>query len=136
MSRLSTAVRYIGSGSQEGKKNVQLLDLTSEFKSRDNASFLAEVARQMESISANGGFPAGTTLEPTGLTAIGLMGGYGVVNYFIRQAQHILRVDRTPSNWSHCFLMAGRLSQDERKNRSRAESAWIWESTLEPATPF
>jgi hypothetical protein len=136
MTRLSTAIRYIAAGNKDARKNPHLEDLTEEFKGRDNAAFLAEVSRRMTALSEAGGFPAETSVEAGGFAAIGLIGGYGVANYLIRQAQQVLRVDRTPSYWSHCFLLAERLWPDDKINRSSTKSAWVWESTLEPATPF
>ncbi|MCI0377858.1 MAG: hypothetical protein L0215_09640 [Gemmataceae bacterium] len=129
MSNINLATRYLPGGNP---KPEYLVDLTGDFRRRDNAAFLAEVAKQLRDKAAKPG-PAGTAFAPDGAACIGLLGEYGLMGYGIRQAQSLLRMDKVPSSWSHAFLLTGGLSEDAAHNRSSRQSAWIWESTLEPA---
>jgi hypothetical protein len=80
--------------------------------------------------------PDGAWFDGGGAGCIGLIGEYGLVGFAIRQAQAVIRVDRTPSYWSHCFLVYGGLSVTPAVNRDPERAAWVWESTLEPVPPF
>lgn len=127
MDRLATAIRY----DPEATKNPDLVDLTRPYKRKDNASFLAEVARRLRELAKG---PEGTWFRG-GAACIGLLGEYGLAGATMRQAQAVLRVDRSPSHWSGAFLIHDDLAVDPTRNRGRA-SAWVWESTLAPAIPF
>ncbi len=131
MTNLNTAIRYDASA----RSNPGIVDLTSSFKGRDNASFLAEVAQRLQAASEQPD-ASGRRHDPGGVAAIGLIGEYGLLSYGIRRAQELLRVDGTPSYWSHAFLIASPLANTAAGNRSAGSSAWIWESTLEPDTRF
>jgi len=131
MPNINTAIRYLAAGAPSG----HFTDLSSEFKARDNAAFLAEVARQMKKLAGTKAGPMKTRFDVGGIATIGLIGSYGLLGYGIRRAQELIRVDRTPSYWSHAFLIASELSTDENANRG-SDSAWIWESTLEPSAIF
>src|SRR5262245_4485953 len=127
MAGIQTALRY----DPNGARNEKLVDLTPTFRGRDNAEFLAEVARNLENLGAPDGEPS---FPKDGAACIGLMGEYGLIGYAIRRGQEILRVDHTPSHWSHVFLFPGPLSTDPAAIRDESRSPWIWESTLEPAS--
>src|SRR5262245_55249105 len=129
MDRLYTAVRY----DPEAKRNVEIKDLTAEFRRKDNASFLAKVTEDLIELKKGA---EGEWFADSGAGCIGLIGEYGFIGAAIRQAQSLIRVERDPSLWSHSFLIHGGLTDDEKRNRHKSLSAWLWESTLEPATPF
>jgi len=131
MSNLNTAIRYDPAASV----NPELHDLTRQFRRRDNAAFLAEVARRLHD-AAETPDATGRRIDPGGVACIGLIGEYGLVGYGIRRAEELIRVDGTPSYWSHAFLLHSPLSTDARVNRDRKKSAWLWESTLEPPDAF
>lgn len=103
-------------------------------KMRDNAAFLAEVAKelQQEQIPNDDSEPYHS---PTGDMAIGLMGSYGLAGYGLRRSQEILRVDRGPSYWSHAFLFAGALVADAKVLRG-PRSPWLLECTMAPSEAF
>lgn len=131
MANLNTTVRFLA----KAERNQDVIDVTEEFRRKDNAAFFAHVAEQLaERAKAN--LPGGLRFDAGGVGAIGLMGEYGLIGYAIRRAQELIRVDRGPSYWSHTFLVYSALSNDATVNRSRTKSPWIWESTLEPASPF
>lgn len=131
MRDVSSAIRY----RPAAKENPELVNLTEEFKNRDNADFLAEMAKRLAAKATT--LPAdGIGFDRGGIACIGLMGEYGLIGYGIRRAQEIIRVDRTPSYWSHAFLIYTALSESADVNRDPTRSAWIWESTLEPSGPF
>lgn len=132
MANINTAIRYVPGAKAKPK---ELVDLTRQFRRRDNADFLAEVAERLGALSKEKG-PAGTGFDPGGVACIGLIGEYGLIGYTIRRAQELIRVDHMPSYWSHAFLITGPLSTNAATNRAAGDSAWIWESTLEPATIF
>jgi hypothetical protein len=127
MANINTAIRYVAGA----ERNPLLVDMTARFRYRDNAEFLAAVARRLRGESAR---PArgGRRTPPDGVMCIGLIGEYGLVGYGIRTAQEVIRVDRMPSHWSHAFLIASPLSPDPARNRDPRRSPLVWESTLEP----
>jgi hypothetical protein len=129
MNNINTAIRYVPGQ----KKNAEVKDLTKRFKGKDNADFLAEVAKELAALAKE---PAvdGRGFDPNGLACIGLMGEYGLIQYGIRRAQEVLRVDGSPSYWSHAFLFASAMGRTGKDNRDPGKSPWIWESTLEPAS--
>ena len=132
MATINTALRYLrGETGEPGN----LTDLTVEFLRGDNAAFLARVATDLKALAKKAG-PAGTRFAADGVGTIGLIGEYGLIGYGIRRGQEILRVDHTPSHWSHAFLFSSPLSAEPKVNRSPKSSPWLWESTLEPATAF
>ncbi len=132
MATINTAMRYVSG--QTGEPG-NLKDLTVEFLRGDNAAFLARVATDLKVLAKKAG-PAGTRFAADGVGTIGLTGEYGLIGYGIRRGQEILRVDHTPSHWSHAFLFSSPLSGEPKVNRSPKSSPWLWESTLEPATAF
>ena len=132
MSNINTAIRFV---SKPGSSRRTLIDRTRTFRRQDNAAFLADVSLRLKEASRKPG-PAGAAFDPGGVGCIGLMGEYGLLGYGIRCAQEIIRTDRTPSYWSHAFLVGSGLSEDAETNRSPEHSPWIWESTLEPAARF
>ena len=67
---------------------------------------------------------------------VGLIGQYGLVSYTLRQAQRLIRLDRTASYWSHAFLVRDALSDNPSVNRNPLQSPWIQESTLDPSPAF
>lgn len=131
MPNLHTAIRY----APGARANPDLVDLTPAFRGKDNGAFLAEVARRLAA-AAQTPDETGRTVDPGGIACIGLTGEYGLVGYGIRRAQELIRVDGSPSYWSHAFLITSPLSQTAPGNRSPRDSAWIWESTLEPGGVF
>jgi hypothetical protein len=132
MPNINTAIRYLQDAVVDSETVVNLSD---EFRSRDNASFFARVATELKKKAEKPG-PAGTQFDPGGIAAIGLSGEFGLIGYTIRRAQELIRVDHTPSNWSHAFLFASALSEDAATMRSQLNSPWIWESSLEPSPVF
>lgn len=105
-------------------------DLTKQFHDKDNAAFLAEVAKRLKKLKG----PTGDGVPyhaPEGEMAIGLIGSYGLFGYGLRRSQEILRLDRGPSYWSHTFLLNGGLT-DEPKRLRGPESPWLLECTLRP----
>jgi len=131
MTDLNVALRI----NPEDRGNPEVHDLTSDFRRRDNATFLAEVAQRLRQVAQTEG-PGDTHLHPGGVGCIGLLGEYGLIGYSSRRAQEIIRLDRTPSYWSHAFLLVGELSEQATVNRSPRQSAWLWESSLEPPGAF
>ncbi|MGE8153153.1 hypothetical protein ACQKP5_18130 [Pseudomonas vancouverensis] len=106
-------------------------DLTKRFHSKDNAAFLAEVAKQLKKLKASSdGIPGHA---PDGEMAIGLIGAYGLFGYGLRRSQEIIRFDRGPSYWSHAFLLNGNLSTDPAQLRG-PKSPWLLECTLRPTS--
>jgi len=128
MDRLSTAIRYVPGL----RRNEGIVDLTDTVRRKDNAVFLTQVATKLHELRSG---PERRWFSG-GSACIGLMGEFGLTGSLIRQAQALIRVDRTPSYWSHSFLFYNDLSTELGMNRSERNSPWIWESTLEPATPF
>lgn len=122
MSPINTAIRF----DPAAKPNPRLENLTRAFAKKDNAVFLAEVVRRLGRLEPEG--PAGTSLDPGGVAAIGLIGTYGLLGYRLRRAQEVVRLDRGPSYWSHAFLIASPLGAKK--------GTWAWECTLEPAGEF
>ncbi len=122
----STATRF-----SDEEVNPQFEDLSGEFRDRGNADFFAEVRRRLDR--------AGKT-DPRfahgGRGAIGLVGEFGWIGAALRNAQRHVRFDRLPSHWSHAFLFHSEIAKEAGDNASGEESPWIWESTLEPASPF
>lgn len=105
------------------------VDLTAKFRNRDNAEFLAEVAKRLGKLKpAKDGEPHHAI---DGEMAIGLTGSYGLFGYGLRRSQEIVRFDRAPSYWSHTFLFTGGLSSDAEQLRGKA-SPWLLECTLRP----
>jgi hypothetical protein len=158
MSNLSTAIRYL----QSAEKNPDLADLKAAAvppKARasaraprgpakgllaaaapapaysDNAEFLAEVGRRLRRIGKEKG-PAGTRIAPDGVGAVGLVGEYDPVGYALRRAQEVIRVDRTPSSWSHAFLFLDPIPTSADEIRDPARSPRIVESTFSPASEW
>jgi hypothetical protein len=128
MDRLATAIRY----DPDAQKNVDLVDVTDVIGRGDNAAFLGHVAQELLDLSRG---PEGGWFEAGGAACIGLIGQYGLAGSAIRHAQSIIRIDRSPSNWSHCFLFRGDLTPDPVLLRGR-RSPWLWESTFDPVSPF
>ena len=141
MSNLSTATRYLANAAH----NPELVDLCPAFKAKDNADFLAEVARrlsarQREGSSKEGGRGKRTRTAPDdarevaadGVLAIGLIGEYGPLGYALRRAQEVLRIDRTPSHWSHAFLFLDPLRPSAASLRDPQRSPRVLEATLNP----
>ncbi len=58
------------------------------------------------------------------LGAIGLVGGNSWPACALQAAQSVLRWDRRPSYWSHCFLIC--------REATKIEETRLWECTLEP----
>jgi hypothetical protein len=130
MANLNTVSRYF-----PGRKPdlTTLEDLTDAFRNKDNAAFLAEVAGRLSALRSD---PTFGSLFSGGAGCVGLIGEYGLIGYSIRQAEELVRVDNTPSYWSHAYLHYDDLSPDPAVNRNPRGSPWIWESTLEPASLF
>jgi hypothetical protein len=122
----NTATRFAGD-----EANPQFEDLSPEFRDRSNADFFAEVRRRLDRAGK-----ADPLFAHGGRGAIGLIGEYGWMGAALRGAQRHVRFDRLPSHWSHCFLFHDRIGKKASDNRSAQGSPWIWESTLEPASPF
>jgi hypothetical protein len=124
--KLATVTRF-----SARERNPRFEDLTDEFRRMGNAAFFAEVRRRLDQVgNRDQRFAHG------GRGSIGLLGSYGLIGMAIRNAQRHIRIDRQPSYWSHAFLFSGSISEDPAVNRSPRRSPWIWESTLEPASPF
>src|SRR5690349_3948650 len=125
MANLNTAIRY----NPDATVNPDVVDLSDDYRRKDNAAFLAEVATRLAAASK---VPdkTGRTVDPGGVACIGLIGEYGLIGYGIRRAEELIRVDGTPSYWSHSFLITSPLSTDAAVNRSVTKSPWLWESTL------
>jgi hypothetical protein len=131
MATLNTAVRYLARGR---KANPNLKDMTQAFRNRDNASFLAMVGVALRRFSREQVRHAGLASGAVG--CIGLTGEYGMVGYRLRRAQEVVRLDRTPSYWSHAFLIRDPLSTKPSLNKDGRRSPWILESSLSPAEGF
>lgn len=96
------------------KRNPEFKDWSKEMPTGDNIAFLETVKRSL---------PKGYSW----LAAIGMVGGKSLASYALRHAQAVLRWDRRPSYWSHCFLIA----QEKKVLRETT----VWECTIEPRTP-
>lgn len=105
------------------------IDLSKKFKDKDNADFLAAVAKQLSKFKPSKDGSPHHAFD--GEMAIGLTGSYGLFGYGLRRSQEIIRFDRGPSYWSHCFLFTGKLTDDANKIRG-AKSPWILECTMRP----
>ncbi|MGH7132484.1 MAG: hypothetical protein ACREJO_11115, partial [Phycisphaerales bacterium] len=103
-------------------------DLSAEFAAQDNAAFLARVASELIAMP-----PSRDHTFGFGRACIGLIGEYKLIGYISRRAQEIIRIDHSPSYWSHAFLFAEDLGRTAELNRDPRRSPWIWESTLEPS---
>jgi hypothetical protein len=147
MSNLSTATRYVANAVE----NPELLDLCPAFAGKDNADFLAEVARRLSARQrATHAQRKGSTkkaarkkasdaareeereIAADGVLAIGLLGEYGPLGYALRRAQEVLRIDRTPSHWSHAFLFLDPLRPSAASLRDPERSPRVLEATLDP----
>jgi hypothetical protein len=162
MSNISTATRYLANAAP----NPQLIDLneaegtTKPFQSKDNADFLAEVARRLarwgegtpgssnapkrpgrgkdrtaSSKASQRATPADADpmhVAKDGVLAIGLLGEYGQLGYALRRAQEVLRIDRTPSYWSHAFLFLDPITGSASELRDPARSPRLLEATVQP----
>jgi hypothetical protein len=71
-------------------------------------------------------------VAPDGVVAIGLLGQYGQLGYALRRAQEVIRIDRSPSYWSHAFLFLDPISKDASRNRDPATAPRVLEATLHP----
>lgn len=132
MATLNTAIRYLATGRTV---NPNLQDLTRVFQRRDNAAFLAKVSSAIRQFSRKQA--AGQVGLASGAVAcIGLIGEYGVVGYRLRRAQEVIRLDRTPSYWSHAFLIRDPLNASPARNKDPRLSPWVLESTFDPAEGF
>src|SRR5579885_2789813 len=132
MATLNTAIRYLAKGR---KANADFCDLTESFQRRDNAAFLAKVSSAVRQFSRDR-TANHVGIAPGAVACIGLIGEYGMVGYRMRRAQEVLRLDRTPSHWSHAFLIRDPLSVSAARNKDPRHSPWILESTLDPADGF
>jgi hypothetical protein len=130
MTNINTAIRYV----PDAQPNDDLVDLTAQLTTQDNAAFLAEVARRLKQ-RASDRTTAGL-FDPTGIGCICLTGEYGPIAYGIRRAQELIRTDRTPSYWSHASLIASPLSVNAQANRDPDRAPWIWDSSLDPTAVF
>ncbi|NMF88194.1 hypothetical protein [Aromatoleum petrolei] len=113
----------------QSKNGYAAIDMTKEFAEKDNASFLARVALDLQAIKKR----PKNKLEHArdGSMAIGLIGRYGLFGYGLRRSQEIVRFDRGPSYWSHAFLFHGNLSPDEDRLRGE-DSPWLLECAIHP----
>ncbi|HVU00354.1 MAG TPA: hypothetical protein VHE30_01330 [Polyangiaceae bacterium] len=125
MSNISTAIRF----DHTAKENARVLDWSSDFQDRDNADFFAAVAKELARIGKKSG-AKGATVDASGAGAIVLVGEYGFPGYGIRTAQNVLRIDRTPSNWSHVLFLQEGLPADAAAIRDPERSPLVLESTL------
>ncbi len=145
MTNLSTATRYLANAAH----NPELIDLCPQFATKDNADFVAEVARRLSArqrhlraARASAGSRAAEQREiaSDGVLAIGLLGEYGPLGYALRRAQEVLRIDRSPSHWSHAFLFLDPLRASAASLRDPERSPRVLESTLQPgasaSSPF
>jgi len=130
VSNINTAIRYV----PDARPNERLIDLTAAYAQQDNAAVLAEAVRRLKTLATEQGTPR--LFDTAGIGCIGLIGEYGPVGYGIRRAQEVIRVDRTPSYWSHAFVIATALSESAEQNRDLTQAAWIWESSLDPTGSF
>ena len=133
MSSLNTAIRF---RSGENTSNPDLLDLTDEYHDKDNAAFLADVARRLRTEQEGVGGNGTLRIHPGAVACIGLIGEYGIVGYALRRAQEVFRIDFTPCNWSHAFLVYQPIPDDPDRVASRKESPWVLESALDPGAGF
>lgn len=109
----------------------EAMDITEEFVAKDNASFLARVAADLQAIKKRSKDKMEHAKD--GAMAIGLIGRYGLFGYGLRRSQEIVRFDRGPSYWSHAFLFHGDLSPDEDRLRGK-DSPWLLECAMHPPT--
>src|SRR5688572_29583520 len=141
MSNLSTATRYLANAVH----NPELIDLCPQVGSKDNADFLAEVARRLaarqraqKAAQGGAGRRSRAAAEETrevaadGVLAIGLIGEYGPLGYALRRAQEVLRIDRSPSHWSHAFLFLDPIRPSAASLRDPERSPRLLEATLHP----
>lgn len=160
MSNISTATRYLATASLNPQL-IDLNAASGKRKAyarRDNAEFLADVAarlarwkgpaprdeaasqpsqraskkRQAAAAAEPAAAPEPLEIARDGVLAIGLLGQYGPLGYALRRAQEVIRVDRTPSHWSHAFLFLDPLSLDPAQNRDPVRSPRLLEATLHP----
>jgi hypothetical protein len=137
MSNLSTAIRYL----QSAERNPDLIDLNDgprkvkPFQGKDNAEFLAEVGRRLRK-DGRGRGAGGTRIAPNGVAAVGLIGEYHPVGYALRRAQEVIRLDRTPSYWSHAFLFLDPIPTSADEIRDPVRSPRVVESTFCPASEW
>lgn len=116
--------------------NEQLFDLTEICKNRSNAYFFAEVRNRLSILdNAIVGENLNNRTFSNGLkAAIGLIGEYGLIGYTVRQAQAIIRTDKTPSYWSHSFLFHDEVPANPDDILRKQTSPIIWESTIDLAS--
>lgn len=161
MTNISTATRYLGNASPNPQL-IDLNEAQGQikpFQSKDNADFLAEVGRRLARLDdgtpGNGNAPKRpgkkarrVSSKPSqratpadadplcvasdGVLAIGLLGEYGQLGYALRRAQEVLRIDRTPSYWSHAFLFLDPITGTASELRDPERSPRVLEATLQP----
>jgi hypothetical protein len=129
VSNFNTAIRYAAGA----HKNPQLVDLSDKYCAADNAEFFAAVARELRTVNAR---KSEASFDARGVASLVLLGEYGIPAYRIRRAQEVIRVDRTPSLWSHAALLLEPLSTDAERNRDPARSTLLLESTWAPSPEF
>jgi hypothetical protein len=124
MTTMNTAVRV----APNARQNPAVLDWSERYRGRDNAAFLAGVARALERTGR--AYPE--TIDPGGVLCVGLLGEFGHIGYGLRRAQATLRLDRQPSYWSHALLVATALSAGQNAYRSPRTAPWLYEVAFTP----
>jgi hypothetical protein len=124
MTTLNTAIRV----APNARQNPAILDWSERYRGRDNAAFLAGVARALQRTARE--YP--DTMDPGGVLCVGLLGEFGHIGYGLRRAQATLRLDRQPSYWSHAFLVATALSNAPSAYGSPRTAPWLYEVPFVP----
>jgi hypothetical protein len=124
MTTMNTAIRV----APNARQNPAVLDWSRRYRGRDNAAFLAGVARELERTARD--YP--DTVDPAGVLCVGLLGEFGYIGYGLRRAQATLRIDRQPSYWSHAFLVGTALSAAPNAYGSRRTAPWLYEVSFTP----
>ncbi|MBI5646915.1 MAG: hypothetical protein HY962_08270 [Ignavibacteriae bacterium] len=124
-------------GSSSGDRSHHQ-DVSTLFKTKDNAAFYSFVRQDLDALDESAlDLPPGKSFKRGARAAIGLTGEFGFLGYAIRQAQSILRIDKQPSYWSHCFLLHDVLPADPQIIRGKGpESPILWESTIDISGPL
>jgi hypothetical protein len=122
----------------DAEKNKGATDLTRKFgkfrkfRNGDNSQFLAFVAQQLKDIKpAKAESPSHAA---DGTLAIALLGCYGMFGYGLRRSQEVIRLDRSPSYWSHALIFPDGFAEDKKAGRAMPAHGFLKRPCILPAS--
>ena len=81
MTTMTTAIRV----APNARQNPAVLDWSARYRGRDNAAFLAGVARALERTARE----YSDTVDPAGVLCVGLLGEWGYLGYGLRRGAYV-----------------------------------------------